>query len=333
MSERNRGANLTSEEPTIQENPITRRSFLKKAAIGLGAAGFLMNYPWLKETLETEINPESTMEELESTIEELETAYGFKLDLAGADIRYEVKPRTVETATETIPLPSGTLHYTGEKATSLAQLRDGIHLLKQEMEKFPPELIQKLQLKKIYLVTDLAAVDENGNRDHMDGAYIQEEKIILLSIDGASVFSPHHIYSWIKKPVLYGASHETYHALDEHFNEFVRNDNAYRNVVYANQLKHAPLIWQYFKDPSRPQGESSAYSFAGTANEKQPEDVRLLMESPEYAHTQALGDPLLEKKFEFVRNELFRWSNGRMDDQYWKDLRAGRVNMEYWRKH
>jgi|GEM_PF-6335087 len=44
-------------------------------------------------------------------------------------------------------------------------------------------------------------------------------------------------------------------------------------------------------------------------------------------------DPVLATKVRKLKEYMFRRSNGRMNEQYWKDLEAGRVDEAYWETH
>ncbi len=64
------------------------------------------------------------------------------------------------------------------------------------------------------------------------------------------------------------------------------------------------------------------------ANEDQAETMRFLM--IDYELAQKIADPVLQEKFKRAKEYYRTASQGKMDDQFWKDLIAGKVNEAYW---
>ncbi len=140
------------------------------------------------------------------------------------------------------------------------------------------------------------------------------------------------------RPVMNGSLHHELEHVSDHFdNGLYGSEN---NAFWAslNPRGYAAYYKGDFENcrrksesgRRRPSGFPSYYGHCNP-NEDQAEVTELLMGGPnKNARELAQADAVLARKIEQVKTYMRRRSNGLMDDQYWQDLKAGKVDETYW---
>ena len=80
---------------------------------------------------------------------------------------------------------------------------------------------------------------------------------------------------------------------------------------------------------AQPEGYADSYGLIN-GREDRATVIGLMFGNPAKLSELCKEDEVLAKKVAVMKKYYLKWSNGRMDEQYWKDLGEGRVNEGYW---
>ncbi|PIZ71765.1 hypothetical protein COY07_04315 [Candidatus Peregrinibacteria bacterium CG_4_10_14_0_2_um_filter_43_11] len=292
----------------------TRREFLR--ALGIGAVAVS---PFVAPTILSDILTENQYDpEIHEQLDHLERRYGCEIQLG-------------------LKTPLGVI---GE--LTLAQKKAALTLLKSEMAKYPPVYFDHcgypiivlgnyphLPAGKmyphgddVYLAVNIENILEYGRSDSsepVEATFHHELEHAADLADGRKVVAK-------KRGVSQGEIEPSYDLLDIN-NPDWRSLNTDPDPYLNNPLMSAliGIIKPY------PVGFMRGY---GTANPD--EDQAVTSESiigyAEGDFSDPGDDPVAQKKVTEMKAKIYRRSGGLMDEQYWKDLKDGIVNEDYWDK-
>lgn len=186
------------------------------------------------------------------------------------------------------------------KPGSLAHKARVLRSLRQELGKYPPSLFEKLAITKIVVA---GAIESDGR--------------------GLAGFMGYKGELYLARAFAF--QHELFHQLDllaggseigtDMMSDAGRKANE-KNREWAKLRKEKGRV------PGRTNDEEQADYFTYLMNlDKGPDWYK---ENLKYVSE---IDP---DKVEYMKKELYRWSDGVFDEKYWKDLEAGRVDRKYW---
>lgn len=90
-----------------------------------------------------------------------------------------------------------------------------------------------------------------------------------------------------------------------------------------------PSSWDVLFRPERPPGFVELYGMMNE-DEDQATIAQVMMNDPNNLAILTGNDPVLKKKVDLLKKRFKAATNGKMDDQYWKDISRGAVNENYW---
>jgi hypothetical protein len=130
--------------------------------------------------------------------------------------------------------------------------------------------------------------------------------------------------------------HEVSHCFlnEERFRRFAgehedRNNLSYEWAMLYQSHGFRAKKGQGFFESGRPEGYAIRYGLQSTEEDVATVAHRMFMEPLELMDL-CKEDSVLNLKVGLLRRYYSKWSNGQMDDQYWKDLAEGKVDAEYW---
>lgn len=196
---------------------------------------------------------------------------------------------------------------------------EDVTILRRELGKYPPEFIQSCGITQLRFVRGLSLEDH----EYWDGSKM---------VGGlASPSGPVYI-------ARYGAEtihHEVFHRADQQSGEL--DSKKERRWKKLNRLSNPYLYKTYWDMPWQ---DCRKLPYTGFAEPYGRVDVwedratiaALLMTNLEKAEKRIEEDEVLANKAKRIVIDLYRWSGGRMNEQYLADLRAGKVGEDYWKE-
>jgi len=175
--------------------------------------------------------------------------------------------------------------------------------IRYELAKYPPDLIYKSKIKKIKITkADIVGYSYGG----------------WISIDADKVSS--QLHHEIAHEVYKSRRHAEWYLFLKHWVSL--NEKGWHSYSKNFNCGQSP----------RPAGFISWYAKCHFL-EDLAEISEGLFASIFQTEQICKEDPVVTKKVRMWKDELYRLTNGRIGPQYWEDLKAGKVNEEYWDKH
>ncbi|MBP9718252.1 hypothetical protein KBD59_03070 [Candidatus Gracilibacteria bacterium] len=187
--------------------------------------------------------------------------------------------------------------------------------LKKDISKLPPKLIEKIGLKKIIISKELYHTYYNA-----DGKEI-------VPLDGATMAGNPKMYL----ADVFPFHHELFHMID---------------ALLGGQKTDGMINmddWKYYKNGTEQNSEWASKNPATEeeqsgqlGDEYQAGFCSVLFNRYESADYQEWYEEFMAEKggpekFELMKKWLLEASDGKLNEQYWKDLEAGKVDEDYWK--
>ncbi len=204
---------------------------------------------------------------------------------------------------------------------SPVEKRELVKLMREEIGKYPPELIKKVA--KLRKIRGLRGFTHDGTP--LAGLAGHDDKTIFYMSSSADDNTPHH---------------ELFHLLESQRKQDVhgwRSLNPPESDYYhttRKALTFNPLDPRFFEStfPIRqPEGYDRNYSRMNESEDRATIAGRLIGDT-RLAEERGKRDRFFRDKVETVKSYYAKWSNGRMSGHYWKDLELGKVDFNYWKK-
>jgi len=203
---------------------------------------------------------------------------------------------------------------------SVEEIEEVLTVLKKTLSKYPQDFIQRMELTFHFRHEIEACIDEEDIPEDVEleangGSTGRGDILLHLShlIEGGEGILYHEVHHEAK--VKYGTKYET-------FCEWVdlnpEKAEAYMEKEWIQHLAEA-----------RPKGFTNHYS-RYKPKEDQAELARSLFDAPNRTLVLALRDQVVAKKLSKLKGYYKKWSEGKMNAQYWQDLADSKVNEEYW---
>ncbi|HCA67489.1 MAG: hypothetical protein UW39_C0003G0044 [Parcubacteria group bacterium GW2011_GWC2_44_17] len=214
---------------------------------------------------------------------------------------------------------------------SLSEEKEMLSFLKKEFIKYPPEYINRCNLKELFILRALQRLGDEAQKTDTSGF---TPTIGSLYIEAYSKLKNiNKLVPWhegVKLALIF--HHELFHmadASDEITRFFDEDDdpwiacnpegiNAYDLNVRTKDFKNRPI------------GFMESYGLSAV-REDQATVVQYVMVNLPRAYSMSRNDTVLNSKIEMCKNYFNTLSNGRMNEQYWHDLESGRVGEGYWK--
>lgn len=196
---------------------------------------------------------------------------------------------------------------------------EDVGILRKELAKYPPEFIRFCGITQFRLVKELSLEDH----EYWEGS---------KNVGGlASSRGPLYIAACGEDTI----HHEIFHRADQQSGEL--NYKKQRKWKRLNRLSNPYLYRAYWDMPEEDQSKLPISGFAkryGRVDiwEDRATVAELIMSNFGKLEQRAEEDEVLANKTKRIIIDLYRWSGGRMNDQYFKDLKAGKVQEGYWQK-
>lgn len=202
-------------------------------------------------------------------------------------------------------------------APSIA-LQDAV-ILRRELVKYPPEFIKFCGITRLRFVQNLSLEDH----EYWEGS----KDVGGLASPSGSVY----IASYGEDTI----HHEIFHRADQQSGEL--NEKQQRKWKKLNRLSNPYLYRAYWNMSWQDRTKLPIDGFArGYGRVDVWEDratvAELLMSDLKKLEQKAEEDEVLANKVKRVVIDLHRWSGGRMNKQYFEDLKAGKVQEGYWQQ-
>lgn len=300
----------TGAEPL--QKTVSRREFLKKTAKYMGGLATLAaasRYPDIRDTVRTHKDREELSSQIAANEAYLKERYGL----------------TVETKLSDSQLAEGWLQID----LQLSEKADILQWTRREISKYPPEYFNN------FLKTHAIRILKGYIRP---GQSIGEGGAVLWELDTKTGKSANEILitkevglGWLDSKLFPTTfHHELRHLADS---QIINSDEQNKWVNLNSNGPRAYTGRKVFNElvglVKRPEGFAEAY---GKTNmlEDRATAASLLLTDPNKARELSQNDQVLALKFEKVKEDYFRASGGKMDEQYWIDLAGGKVNENYW---
>ncbi len=289
---------------------MSRRGFLEaakktvfgaSAAVTLGSASAIVG-PLAWDASQNKWNEEELSERTERCREELRRLYGIKIGLSFKDF-----PPVDD-------IQGGKLHAREIRSPYLRY--KGIEGIKYLLSLYPPELITAF-LKEVRITDGLHV--EGGMMDRSAGGTIDYEKKILVT-NIQDVFQALHAMFNNVVP-----SNKVHHELAHLFTERVPVGEW--RALHPGVDYLGPFAMRVKKEEV-PQGFVRAHSMSNE-EEDQATVVEILF-SGEDIYSKYRENPIIARKMAYLEKWYEKISGGRMNAQYWSDVRRGNVQERYW---
>lgn len=320
-------------EPNTEPEKVSRRWFLQTgAAAAAGATAGYLGRKYLREKYEDAFDVESVTQEVEERLTFLKDVYGLDLQFSLAGI--------------------AAYKATGEVLT-VSEQRDVLKWILPEVSKYPPQYIKDLQLDTWFIVKNFV---DNGNASVGGDAtpvaitrsqsgqesVVESRTQVRLNIMSGTISFHHPIVGVLGggPRFLEDFHHEFGHAADNRYNT-PKYTEEYGQLDYQSWEKlnsqgadayigdEAKKLPSSIYDSPRPEGFVCGYG-QKSVHEDQATVCQLLFTDIARANFLIEQDHILAKKVTIMKQGLQQRSSGKIYDQYWKDLEAGKVNFSYW---
>src|SRR3989338_3307948 len=308
----NSGDKPQLEKPQSKKTAVSRRRFLK-TALKATAAGMVVGLPKIENEIQNDFNEEQLKKEIEQISSALKREYNLDISTnpfnnPGLEEAYDI---------------------TGENA-SLAEQADALKWFSAEIGKYSPHYVKNSGLKKISISKSLMV-----GKDNVAGLAIGDNFYISLGGNLGDIYS---LAGWLESSTV----KETFH------HEFFQTAEGIDDEQWAklNSVGRNAYVrtWQYNVDWKRfdkelvrelmqwvrPTGFAGRY---GLKNEGEDQATMgaLLMTDPKKVFDIAKEEEVFRKKMEVCLAFFKKLSDGQMDEIFWRDLMAGKVNADYWK--
>lgn len=215
----------------------------------------------------------------------------------------------------------GDLDHVAYKRWKIPEIvRADIIRFKQELGMYPPEFVRFCRLSHVRFSETLSLSDHaywQGNRK-LGGLAISTGQMYLTSNGGKETIH-----------------HEIFHRADQESNDpWLKKEKRWRKLNRRNKMPYIHSIYWKMNATDRNRlpfpGYASPYGRVD-AREDRATVQELLMTDPQEASERAMEDPVFYQKLGLVMLDLCRWSNGKMNRQYFNDLFNGEVQAGYWK--
>lgn len=204
---------------------------------------------------------------------------------------------------------SGAYAMRADPSLAPQQLRQ----LARQLRKVPPDFLRSFGLHGIILTGPIndggvsAFLETSAERERVDGRMVN----VGFHVGGMYLYDVDALY------------HEVFHGLD------VIHGGLQSHCVPADS--QCPAIRQ-----NRDWTSLDPVQNSRGVDEEQPDYANILFnldtaDDPRWRVASGGMTYRSAAKEDQMRRWLFAWSGGRFNDQYWEDLRAGRVGVDYWR--
>lgn len=196
---------------------------------------------------------------------------------------------------------------------------EDVSILRRELAKYPPEFIRFCGITQFRFVQNLSLEDH----EYWEGS---------KDVGGlASSRGPVYIASYGENTI----HHEIFHRADQQSGEL--NDKKQRKWKKLNRLSNPYLYRAYWDMSEEDQSKLPVSGFArryGRVDiwEDRATVAELIMSNLGKLEQRTEEDEVLANKTKRITIDLYRWSGGRMNEQYFEDLKAGKVQEGYWQK-
>jgi hypothetical protein len=290
-----------------QEEQISRREFLKwglKMALAFAGAGALSGCQVAMEKEMTKLlDPEKLPDNPASP-----EIQGWK------DFFYEKYSLKIKLGPLTPKDFLATLYYLKAEELDLEGKKRALAWLREVISKYPPELIRNSQLKTLRLVESF-----RDNEGQLGG--LSNSGYMCLAVGADFKRSEQHFH------------HELYHILDYSDGGFGDDNQTWANLNPAGKKSYTRR-WDGTFQETIPAGSQLSGFVNDYARIDEDEDQavtgQLVMSDPKLAIVLSKRDPVLAAKIKKIKEDYYRWSGGKMNDVYWRDLAAGLVKEGYW---
>lgn len=304
--ERKRNTKEVGKRPARHEEDMSRRTFLKDAiaAFGVGAVGSVYGPKAWEEGWNI-----FGAEKLEADIRQLENELSHKYGI----------PIRVWSPDPEIHPASARKQATSLKDKSLYLAYKGLHSLKQALMPYPTDFIHE-QVSGIELVYTLTYSGEGMGEDVVAQGVTSFGGSITLSVGRGAFLETHEaIFSDALE------SEVVHHELAHIFTERVQNKEwtqMHSNAIYVG------AEWKQAAS-ELPPGFAIPYGRRNVA-EDMATVAELLFVDEKTMRERIQGDQILERKVQFMQGVYAQRTGGKMNDDFWQDVRAGKVTETYW---
>ncbi len=311
-------------EQPEQTFSASRRNFLRAGTAAVIAAGVAFTErKYIGDKLEEIVVPEKVEEEDKKTIEWLRNTYGIYAS-RGSIGHTDLPPHFVfragvEPSIHDVVLDRNKLSADG---LSAGEARDVLHWVTSEVSKYPPELIKKYNIRRLYLVKNYV---DGTDKNIRGGTFRHPDNSTTIILSPNEVNSRNNPLNYFENPQVQ-FHHELFHAADVCFGTHTIDDewvqlNPRGKLTYIGEAWHNML--------SRPQGCSEPYGLSDLSEDKAT-IVKDMIFDPQKCLGLCLEDEVYAKKVALLKARLENWSNGLMNKKYWQDLADGKVDQRYW---
>jgi len=304
---------------------INRRKFLKYAAsaVAIGAISVYGRAGYNDRKARTP-NPKVARDFLK-------IQYRTKLEEAtGGTLEFLKRVYDVEVDTETDF--SGTGNRISAEELSFEEKKESLLWLREEVVKYPPTLVRHISgLRKIKVLKNVYLDDKPVGGFSTDGEMVISLDrgasqrftwggIYHFSLEGNSLFSGifHHEFSH---------NLQSWNMTQEDYSEWIELNPEGRNAY----SKYNPSI--ILNTLNSPDFKASGFLCENSMKdekEDQADIARLLMTESDWMISSFKEDAVLASKIEKCREYYYRWSGGKMNEMYWRDLSEDMIKEGYW---
>lgn len=245
-----------------------------------------------------ELEDHADLDEIQRYREFIEKKYGVKLQIL--------------TQEETIERQRS--KYIMYPELNLKELVERLSYLKEQLIKLPPSFFLKLKINQIVLACKYIKIDkDSGEKKYLSGM------ALFPSFSSGST-----VYTVSGGPF----NHEIFHILDS----LMGGREGMDGSQTWEQWRHAHdqnMEWREFDPADNPKGKGMEFY-----DEEQAEYCNFLfnLDDPQYyAKFYKIFKPS-PAKIEQMKKWLFEFSDGKLNEQYWRDLKDHKVDEHYWEK-
>lgn len=254
-------------------------------------------------------NNEQLLLEIERKIELIRTLYGIEVD---------IKPQRNE------DIEDEHIKEIKFEESSLAQQDHALTWLLDGLTKYPPELIGRANICKIKIVSNLF-IKKDKDFEKVDGLAVHDKFEIFLE---AGQTSSQKKFGWSDEESFNLAfHHDVFHFLEhrlmgEEINRQWIELNEEKDKAYSNRegeeiKKGDGFIFKQGRENSK---EDRATIFSAMLNNS----MNIWGECNK--------DKILQAKVDFLKRKLFEISSGLMNDEYWRQLKDGKLPNNFFSK-
>lgn len=225
-------------------------------------------------------------------------------------------------------------HLAAERMT-FSDAVEAVHILREEISKYPPSYIAKLQITRVRILEALSKIEDE--EDEAVGGLAYEDGDIYI----ANGWDNEYYRRTIHHEISHRADYEEFEAkdkipfigwlLDEWKDERFNADWSSLNNGGSSVYMHGKWKeWQRDHPGSRPVGFARAYGLKNEGEDRATV-TEYLMTATNGLFIKCKSDGVLEAKTQRIISLFDRRTGGLMNEQYFTDLAQGKVNTDYWK--